>query len=42
MHLLVKSPVGSEPGALVSAAAAGLPPARGVSLAIDVDAYDLM
>jgi primosomal protein N' (replication factor Y) len=42
MHLLVKSPVESEPGALVSAAAAGLPPARGVSLAIDVDAYDLM
>ena len=41
-HVLVKAPVGSEPGELLSACVAEADVRRGVSVAIDVDAYDLM
>ena len=41
-HLLVKSPVGSEPGPLLDACVRAAAPPRGVSVAVDVDAYDMM
>lgn len=41
-HLLVKAPLGSEPGELLQSCVRGLDVPRGVSVAIDVDAYDLM
>lgn len=41
-HLLVKAPLDAEVGPLLSACAAQLPKRAGISMAIDVDAYDLM
>lgn len=41
-HLMVKSPLGSNPGELLMACARALKVPRGVSMAIDVDAYDTM
>ena len=41
-HVVLKCPVGAEPGPILAAAASRLPARRGVSLAIDVDAYDMM
>jgi primosomal protein N' (replication factor Y) len=41
-HVLVKAPVGSEPGELLSACVTEADVRRDVSVAIDVDAYDLM
>ena len=41
-HLVVKGPVDAELGPLLSSCAASLPKRAGVSMALDVDAYDLM
>ena len=41
-HLMVKSPLGSGPGELLMACVRTLRVPRGVSMAIDVDAYDTM
>jgi len=41
-HLLVKSPVASEPGPLLDACVRAVRVPRGVNVAIDVDAYDMM
>ena len=41
-HVLVKSPVDAVPGPMLRACAAEIDQPRGVSLALDVDAYDLL
>ena len=41
-HVVLKCPVGAEPGPILAAVASRLPARRDVSLAIDVDAYDMM
>lgn len=41
-HVVLKCPVGAEPGPILAAAASRLPARRDASLAIDVDAYDMM
>lgn len=41
-HVLVKSPVGSNPGPLIAACVRDAAPPRGVSVSVDVDAQDLM
>lgn len=41
-HLLVKAPLGSHPGELLAACVREAKVPRGVSVAIDVDAYDMM
>jgi primosomal protein N' (replication factor Y) (superfamily II helicase) len=41
-HVLVKSPVEADAGRLLADAVASLRKPHGVSLAIDIDAYDLI
>lgn len=41
-HVMVKAPLEADVGGTLSACAATVPRPRGVNLAIDVDAYDLM
>lgn len=41
-HVLIKSPTTSDPGPILSAATAKLSVKKGSSIAIDVDAYDLL
>ncbi|MBM6774824.1 replication restart helicase PriA [Olsenella profusa] len=41
-HVMVKAPVGAELGALLGGIAASLPRRRGINMAVDIDAYDLM
>ena len=41
-HVLVKSPTDAEPGTVLRACAAAVDQPRGVSMALDVDAHDLL
>ena len=41
-HVIVKSPIGSEPGPVLAACVRAAAPPRGVSVSVDVDAADLM
>ncbi len=41
-HVLVKSPLGSEPGPVLSACARDAAPPRGINIAVDIDAHDMM
>ena len=41
-HIVVKAPVDAELGALLDECARALPACKGVTLAIDVDAYDML
>lgn len=41
-HVMVKSPADADLGALLGACAASIPRRRGINMAVDVDAYDLM
>lgn len=41
-HVMVKAPVDAELGALLGGIAASLPRRRGINMAVDIDAYDLM
>lgn len=41
-HILVKSPVDSNPGSVLSACAAQIKPKLGINMALDIDAYDLL
>jgi len=42
MHIIVKSPLDAEVGQLIAPIVNDLKKPRGVNVAIDVDAYDLM
>ena len=41
-HIVVKAPVDAELGPLLDECARALPTCKGVTLAIDVDAYDML
>lgn len=41
-HLMVKAPVDADPGSLLGSCVASLGRRRGINIAVDIDAYDLM
>ena len=41
-HLMVKAPVDADPGALLGACVGSLGRIRGINIAVDIDAYDML
>ena len=41
-HLMVKAPVDADPGSLLGSCVTSLGRRRGINIAVDIDAYDLM